>query len=204
MLLRDQYGITFADIGKEFSIPSAKVSYLYNRLKIKQINLYINHIAFKLGHETPCQMRKFYIDVYDCYKDRQYACAYLEKEYKDILTEYRDGEPGMPAKFIKRMPQFKEKLSERTVSRIIKMREAEKASFVLIAKKLRITQAKARHAYNWFYHKKVMEMVKNLQDKAESNEEKTAIWNYYFKTFKSSKSRYDMLKKDFENFRPKK
>lgn len=76
------------------------------------------------------------------------------------------------------------------------MREIEKASFVTIAKELRITQAKARHIYGWFYHKQVLERIKALQDKAESYKEKDAVWEYYFRGDKSAKIRYDMLAKE--------
>ncbi len=78
--------------------------------------------------------------------------AYLEKKYKDILTEYRDGEPGMPTQFVKSMPPFKPNLSKKTVARVVEIREVEKASFLAIAKELRMTQAKAKHTYEMFYH----------------------------------------------------
>ena len=196
MLLRDQQGKTFTDIAKEYEISSAWAVQKYNRLKMKQIRLYINHIAAVLGHESTSQVENVFRNAYECYQDQTYACAYLEKRYKDILMEYRDGEPGMPTQFIKDMPPFKPKLSKKTVARVIELREAEKASFVTIAKELRMTQAKARHTYEMFYHKQVIALIKALQEKAESKEEKAAIWNYYFGRYHSSKKRYDMLTKE--------
>ena len=196
MLLRDQQGKTFTDIAKEYEISSAWAVQKYNRLKMKQIRLYINHIAAVLGHESTSQVENVFRNAYECYQDQTYACAYLEKRYKDILMEYRDGEPGMPTQFIKDMPPFKPKLSKKTVARVIEMREVEKASFVTIAKELRMTQAKARHTYEMFYHKQVIALIKALQEKAESKEEKAAIWNYYFGRYHSSKKRYDMLTKE--------
>lgn len=196
MLLRDQQGKTFTDIAKEYEISSAWAVQKYNRLKMKQIRLYINHIAAVLGHESTSQVENVFQNAYECYQDWTYACAYLEKRYKDILMEYRDGEPGMPTQFIKDMPPFKPKLSKKTVARVIELREAEKASFVTIAKELRMTQAKARHTYEMFYHKQVIALIKALQEKAESKEEKAAIWNYYFGRYHSSKKRYDMLTKE--------
>lgn len=196
MLLRDQQGKTFTDIAKEYEISSAWAVQKYNRLKTKQIRLYINHIAAVLGHESTSQVENVFQNAYECYQDWTYACAYLEKRYKDILMEYRDGEPGMPTQFIKNMPPFKPKLSKKTVARVIELREAEKASFVTIAKELRMTQAKARHTYEMFYHKQVIALIKALQEKAESKEEKAAIWNYYFGRYHSSKKRYDMLTKE--------
>lgn len=195
MLLRDQHGNTFTDIAKEFEISVTRVKQLYDNLKRKQIRLYINHIAAALGYESCSQIQKVYDNAYECYQDWTYACAYLEKKYKDILMEYRHGEPGMPAQFIRNMPPFKPKLSKKTVARVIELRDIEKASFAAIAKEFRMTQAKARHTYEWFYHKKVLALIEALQEKAESREEKAAIWDYYFRRCHSSKKRYDMLTK---------
>lgn len=193
MLLRDQYNNTFTDIAKEREISVARVVQIYNKIKMKQIHLYINHIAVVLGYESTSQVRKVFNDADECYQDRTYACAYLEKKYKHILTKYRSREPGMPTQFIKSMPPFKPKLSKKTIARVVEMRDVEKASFVAIAKELRMTQAKARHTYEGFYHKQVLELIRALQEKSESNEEKMAIWNYYFRGNNSSKKRYDML-----------
>lgn len=195
MLLRDQHDNTFIDIAKEYEISVAWSTQIYYRQKVKQIHLYINHIAVVLGCESISKIRKVFDDAKECYQDWTYACAYLEKKYKDILTGYRDGEPGMPTLFIRSMPPFKPKLSEKTIARVIEMREVEKMSFVKIAKELCITQAKAKRTYEMFYHKQVLEFISALQEKVESREEKMAISHYYFRGYKSSKKRYDMLTK---------
>ena len=157
------------------------------------MRLYIRHVSIVFGHENTSQIKKVYNDAYDCYQDWPYACAYLEKKYKAILNEYRGGELGMPMPFIRRMPPFKPKLSKKTVARVVEMREAERASFVTIAKELRMTQAKAKRTYEMFYHKQVLELIKALQEKAESHKEKEAIWDYCFKGNKSAKKRYETL-----------
>lgn len=193
MLLRDQYDNTFADIAKEYEISVGRVRQIYIQIKIKQIRLYINHISVKLGHENTFQVRKIYNEAYECYQEWTYACAYLEKKYKDILDEYRNGEPGMSTQFIKHMLPFKAKLSKKTIERIIVMRENEKLSFIAIGKKLKITQSKAMRVYEWFYHKKFLELIKVLQEKTENQEEKRAIRDYYFRGYKTAKKRYDMI-----------
>ena len=195
MLLRDQYDNTFTDIAKEYEISAARVSVLYRQLKMKQAFLYINHIAVVLKQINPSKIRKLCMDVYECYREWRYVSAYLEKKYKDILIAYRAGEPGMPVQFVKRMPPFKRRLSKQTASRVIEMREDEKASFVAIAKELRMTQAKAKRTYEMFYHKQVLELVEGLQEKAESSEEKIAIWDKWFGERKSYKELYDLLTK---------
>lgn len=193
LLLRDQYGNTFTDIAKEFGISVVRVMQIYHCTKMKQVHLYINHIAVALGHQNTSQIREVWENAYECYQDYSYACAYLEKKYADILTAYRDGEPGMPEEFMKRLPPFRLKLSEQTVAQVIEMREAEKASFVKIAKELHMTHAKAKHTYEWFYHIRVLKMIRALDEKAESKEAKMAIWYRYFWSVRSSKQRYDLL-----------
>lgn len=196
MLLRDQYNNIYADIAKEYKMSVAWVTGKYNKLKVKQIGLYINHISIMLGYQNNAQIRKIFDDAYECYQDRTYACAYLEKQYKDILTEYRDGEPGMPVRFIKSMPPFKPNLSKKTIARVIEMREVQQASFVTIAKKLRMTQAKAKHAYEMFYHEQVWDRIKILEEKAGSVEERDAVWHHYSGRKKSYKKIYDLLIKE--------
>lgn len=196
MLLCDQHDKTFADIAKERGITTVRVRQVYFKGKVKQIRLYINHISLVLEHEDTSQIRKVFDNAYECYQDWAYACAYLEKKYKDILNEYRAGEPGMSMRFIKSMPPFKPKLSEKTISRIIEMREVENLSYVSIGKELRMTSAKAKHAYEWFYHKQVLILIRDLEKKADSDEEKAAIWKHYFKGYKTSKKRYDALTKE--------
>lgn len=199
MLLRDQYNNTFTDISKEYKVSVQRVRQIYNKIKIKQIHLYINYISVALGHESTSHIRKVYDEAYECYQEWTYTCAYLEKKYKSILDEYRAGEPGMPTQFINGLPPFKPTLSKKTVARVIEMREVEKASYIAIGKELHMTQAKARHTYEWFYHKQVLEIIKSLQKKAGSYEEKETIWDYYFRGFKTSKKRYDALMERGEN-----
>lgn len=81
-------------------------------------------------------------------------------------------EPEMPMQFIKSMPPFKIKFSRKMVARVIAMREVEKASYKVIGKELHMTQEKARHTYEWFYHVQVIELIASLQEKASSCEEK--------------------------------
>lgn len=199
MMLRDQYDNTFTDIAKEYEISVGTVKEIYNKIKIKQTRMYITYISIVLGYENTLQIEKVYNDAYECYQDRVYACGYLEKKYKDILDEYRAGEPGMPIQFIKSMPPFKPKLSKKTVARVIEMHEAEKASFKAIGKELKMTQAKARYTYDWFYHEQVLELVRALQEKTESTKQKNDIWQYCFRGNKTPKKRYDELMKRNEN-----
>lgn len=150
MLLRDQRYNTFTNIAKEYEISVIRVTQIYNKIKIKQIRLYINHISVVLGHENTSQISKVFDNANKCYKDWSYVCAYLENKYKDILYEYRAGEPGIPMQFMESMPPFRPKLSKKTIARVIAMREVEKASYKTIAKELCMTQAKVKYIYESF------------------------------------------------------
>lgn len=196
MLLRDQYDNTYKDIATEMGISKERVMQIYSGMKIKQARLYINHISVVLGNQDTSQIAQIFDEAYDCYQDLTYAAAYLEKRYKDILTEYRNGEPGMPKQFIQSMPPFRRKISQETIARVVEMREERRASFITIAKELRITRQKAMRIYNQFYHEKNEEICEALQAKAKSREEENAIWHYCFTKYTSSKKTYERLMKD--------
>lgn len=193
MILRDQYHNPFTDIAGDYKISPIRARQIYSRIKIKQIQLYIRHISIALGYDNTAEVRKVFEAANECYQDFSYACAYLEKRYDRILDEYRAGEPGTSKQFIKNLPPLKGKLTKKTISRIVEMREAEKASFIAIAKELRITPEKAKHAYDDFYHQQVLEYVYTLQREAKGFDEKQAIWRRYFRNNQSPKKRYEMM-----------
>lgn len=199
MVLRDYYNNTFTDIAKDYEMSFIRVRQLYSRTKIKQIRLYIRHISIALGHENTTQVRKVFEIANECYQDYSYACAYLEKEYKDILDEYRAGEPGAPELLIKKLPPLKRRLNKKTISRIIEMRETEKATYDMIAKKFHITPEKAKRTYDIFYHQKVLEHIDALEKKAKDLDERAAIYRRYFGPGrKSPKNTYEMILKEIE------
>ena len=194
MLLRDQHGNTYSDLAREYGLSPTRVSELYYRIKRRQIKLYITHISVALGNENTSQVWKVCHDAFQSYQDWTDTCAYLEKRYRAILTEYRAGEPGMPDQFLKAIPPLRPKLSKKTIARIIELREAKNASFVAIAEELRITPAKAKEEYDLFYHPKTLALLAKMQEKAGSAEEKAAIWQSCFSEDQSAKKRYDALK----------
>lgn len=193
LTLRDQYNNTFADIAGEYGITPIRARQIYSRMKQRQISLYIRHISIALGYESTAEIRKDFSAANECYQEFSYACAYLEKKYKNILDEYRAGEPGIPAQFIESLPPFKRELSKKTISRIVEMREIEKATFLAIARELHITPEKAKHTYDAFYHRQVLAYVETLEKQAVSQDEKRAIWRRYWGGNKSAKKRYEMI-----------
>ena len=197
MLLRDQYDNTYLDIATEMGMSRERVMQIYSRIKIKQVRLYINHISVVLGHQNISQIAQIFDEAYDCYQDLAYATAYLEKNYEDILTEYRNGEPGTPKEFIQNMPPFRREVSKETIARVVEMREERRASFITIAKELHMTRQKAKKIYDLFYHDKNMKICENLAEKIESDKDKNAFMLYYIAQKRSPKKTYDMLMKDF-------
>lgn len=140
--------------------------------------------------------------AYECYASEKYVVAYFEKEYADILSKYRGGEPGMPERILRSLPPLRNGFSKRTIASVIRLRETKGMTYAAIGKRLRITEEKAKALYNHYYHtlyygisEKIMEITgdKNLRDK-------------YSKAIHigHSKKRYDCLVKDYpelcENF----
>ena len=198
MTLRDQYDNTFADIAKEYNISSLRVRALYNRIKNRQIYLYTRHIAVVLGHSSTSAMREEVNAAYECYQSFSYVCAYLEKQYQQILDEYRAGEPGLPLRLTESLPPLKRKLSKKTVSRIVEMRETEKATFAAIGRQISLTQEKVRHTYNMFYTQQILEYITARQREAKNTDERMAIWRRYFDTHLSPKKLYEMIRRGEE------
>lgn len=199
LTLRDSDEHTFKEIADKYGISTVRARQIYNRVKGKQARLYIGHISIALGYENTEKIGALFKTAYQCYQDTSYACAYLEQKFKAILDEYRAGEPGMSEQFAKRLPPLKRTLSQKTISRIVEMREKEGATFLEIAKEMRITPEKARHAYDRFYHDRVLEYVKARQKEAESAEEAQAIWRRYFEPYRSSKKRYERIMEEETN-----
>lgn len=194
MQLRDLYDNTFTDIAKEYELSTSRVIQIYNKIKIKQIRLYINHLSILNEHENNSVFRELYYAAYNCYQDHRYVTAYFEKEYKEILLAYRDGELGIPEYFISKMPSFRTKWSNKTIARVIEMRELEKKSYETIGKRLRMTKFKAEDLYQSFYHKKVLDYLSIIQKETGEN-----VWDYYFRSYYKPKTRYDMIIRDYPN-----
>ena len=196
MTLRDQYSNTFPDIAREYGLSPVRAKQIYNKIKLKQLHLYVRHISIALGHERVAEIRKEYYAAYMCYHTYPYVCAYLETKYKDLLEEYRAGAPGLPEQFTKRLPPLKRQLSEVELSRIVELREKQKASYAAIGKELDITPEKVKHTYNLFYQRKVLAHVRTLQEETDSYEEKEAIWNRYFGKYQSARKRWEMVQNE--------
>lgn len=193
MIMRDQNNNSYSDMAKKFELSSNRVLQIYYRTKMKQVKLYARYLAIVNRHESNDVFTTN--ALYECYWDFKYVAAYYEKEYRDILTEYRAGEPGMPEKFIAMLPPYIKEISVETTNRAVHLREVEKKTYMAIGKELLLTEAKAKREYEMYYHKKVMALEDKIKDKIKDQTGK-GFWDY-FDTLQSSKKQYEMLIQNF-------
>ena len=62
-----------------------------------------------------------------------------------------------------------------------------------IAKEFHITREKAKHIYDWHYHKQAVALVNALTAQVESPQERMDIWDHYFRNNFTPKRRYEIL-----------
>ena len=167
-------------------------------MKVRQVRLYLRHIAIALGHENTAQVRNVFSTAMECYQNYPYACGYLDKTYGEILEAYRAGEPGTPQEMLEKLPPCPVKLGEKEISRMVTMREEENASFRAIGRAFHITPEKARHTYEMVYHRKVLEYVEGLQQQVRTWEERRELWRRYFSGHLSAKTRYENILGEIE------
>ena len=193
LLLREQQNQSFTAIASQLGVSPARVRQQYTKMKVRQVRLYLRHIAIVLGHENTAQVRNVFSTAMDCYQNYPYTCGYLDKTYGEILESYRAGEPGTPQEMLEKLLPCPVKLGEEEISCIVTMREEEKASFRAIGREFHITPEKARHTYEMVYHHKVLEYVEGLQQQAKSWEERMEFWRRYLGGSMSAKRRYERL-----------
>lgn len=198
LLLREQQNQSFTAIASQLGISPARVRQQYTKMKVRQVRLYIRHIAIALGHDNTAQVRNVFSTAMDCYQNYPYACGYLDKTYGEILEAYRAGEPGTPQEMLEGLPPCPVKLGEEEISCIVTMREEGNASFRAIGREFHITPEKARHTYEMVYHHKVLEYVEGLQQQAKSWEERMEIWRRYLGGSMSAKTRYENILGEIE------
>lgn len=198
LLLREQQNQSFTAIASQLGVSPARVRQQYTKMKVRQVRLYLRHIAIVLGHENTAQVRKEFSTAMECYQNYPYACGYLDKTYGEILESYRAGEPGTPQEMLEKLPPCPVKLGKEEISRIVTMREEGNASFRAIGREFHITPEKARHTYEMVYHHKVLEYVEGLQQQAKSWEERMEIWRRYFGGHQSAKTRYEKIQGEIE------
>lgn len=201
-VLRDVYDNTFADIARKYGVSVGTIISNYQKMLSLKLKYYVNHLSIVYGYENTVYFREIWKNAFDCYCGRNYVVAYFEKAYADILSEYRNGEPGMPERILRTLPPLRNRFSPQTISNVLRLRETSGLTYAAIGKRLHMTKEKAEDLYNYHYHilyyqlsEKIMEITgdMNLRDKYQS-------------AFHvgSGKKKYDCLVKDYpelcENF----
>ncbi len=151
-VLRDVYDNTFADIAKEYNVSVSTIISNYENILLLKTKYYINHLSIVYGYDNTTHFRKIWWNALDCYCANKYIVAYFEKEYADILKEYRNGELGMPERILQTLPPLRNQFSMRTISSVIRLRKTEGLTYDAIGKRLRMTKEKAEDLYNRHYH----------------------------------------------------
>lgn len=196
-VLRDVYDNTFADIAREYGLSVATVVSDYNKIMSLKIKYYVNHLSIVHGFENTVHFIKMWHTAYDCYRGLKYVVAYFEKEYADILSEYRSGEPGMPELILRDLPPLRNEFSKRTISSIIRLRETDGMTYAAIGKRLRMTKETAEDLYNHHYHNLYYQISEKLMELTGDND----LRRKYRDTFQvgSGKKKYDSLVSDYSD-----
>ncbi len=194
-LLRDIYENTFTDIAKEYSVTVSCIIGDYKKLLLLKLQYYVNHLSIVHGYGDTKYFETIWHDALECYLDRKCVVAYFEKEYSDILTEYRNGEPGMPEQFLQALPPLRTEFSKRTVSSIVRLRDINEMSFAAIGKRLRMTKQQAERLYDCHYSilcsRMLGEIVKITGDSGICGR---YLWVY---NIKKGKKGYDCLVNEY-------
>lgn len=110
-VLRDVYDYSFADIAREYGVSVSTIICNYEKILFLKMKYYVNHLSIVYGYENTVHFTGIWRSALDCYFGRNYVVAYFEKEYADILSEYRNGEPECRNGFCGRYPQYERSLA---------------------------------------------------------------------------------------------
>lgn len=179
MLLFDSGQCTPDAAAKKYRLSLSGVNRAYFLIRRKLMRLYVNHIAVVSGEDDTSNIMEIYDKVWWCYQDLNYVRAYFEKRYSDILTAYREGEPGVPAEYLKNLPPLRKDLSGQMIADLIEMREVRHMTYINIAKKLRLTPQRAKLEYHVFYVRKREEYLDILMDGVKNAGERRALCEYF-------------------------
>ena len=198
-LLRDLYDKTPHEIASEYGVSVSCIISDYKKILLLKIQYYVNHLSLVHGYEDTEHFRKIWGSASGCYRGKKYVVAYFEKEYADILSEYRDGEPGLPEQFLQALPPLRMEFGKRTISRVIRLRETDGMTYAAIGKRLDMTKEKAEYLYNFHYYALYAALTEKLIVKTGNND----LRSKYQKNFQvgSGKKKYDCLLKDYPELR---
>ena len=194
-VLHDVYNNTFADIANNYGISMSTVVSDYYKILSLKMKCYVHHLSIMHGYQDITHFRKLWVSAYDCYRSLKYVVAYFEKEYHDILSEYRNGMPGMLEQILQDLPPLRNEFSKRPISSVIRLRETDGMTYAAIGKKLCMTKEKAEDLYNHYYYVLYCQLAENLMEITGDKN----LREKYRKAFQigSGKKKYDCIVKDY-------
>ncbi|WP_418667004.1 hypothetical protein [Allofournierella sp.] len=195
LLLRDQWDRPYTEIARELEISTARAIQIYHHVKRKQLRLYARHLAIAHDGQDPSAFQ--YEKLYDGYGDYKYVSAYWEKEYTELLKEYRSGEPGHSAGFLAELPPPTQEVTSLMEQQVKRLREKEEETFAEIGREMKMTREKARNIYERFYHKKWLaarDKIRSTYNRGK--DERDDFMDYYWK-YRTARKRFEALVRDY-------
>ena len=189
--LHDVDNNSFAKIAKKYGLSVDTITSDYYKILSLKLNYYVNHLSIVHGHIDTTYFKKISLKAYECYRGMKYVLAYFEKEYAAILSEYRNGEPGLPEQFLLDLPPLREGFRKRTISSLIYLRETKGMTYSAIGKRLRLTKEKVTDLYNHHYHVLYCQLLEKLIEITGDASLNNDHWDTY--QLKNVKKKYDDL-----------
>lgn len=106
MIECEHNGKSHAELAKQLGVSRNRINQMYNHAKRKQAELYSQAIEEAIGKAGPDRFGLLHE-----YGSTKYVIAYLEREYKDILSDFRNGEPESVYHVPGNMPAFCQQLT---------------------------------------------------------------------------------------------
>lgn len=155
MQQKESGGKSLAEIAQMLGITHSAVNQSYRHAKSRRSHLYLRAVCEATGKSCD-ELLQLYKRLHEEYGEDNYISAYLEKEYGELLSVFREGEPGVPDVIIQKLPplrgimvlNYDRSKTELSQEEIIVMDErGKKKSFAEIGTILGITDAKAQRIY---------------------------------------------------------
>lgn len=188
MRQRERQGMTFREIAEPLGITITSVRQRYQDFKLKQITLYTNYLR-EVTDETGLEKKTKKLLLF--YYDLVQVTAYLEREYKELLDDFRGENPPTVVNFL----PYYEISQERTVElmiQIAKEKDIDKKSFNKIANELGLTPSKTVVLYQDYYCAKVEDAISVIQPTVDFN-----LSGYLYSSARKSSDRWKLLVKDY-------
>lgn len=188
MRQRERQGMTFREMAEPLGITVSSARQRYQNFKFKQIMLYVDYLREVTG-ETG--MEKETRKVLLFYFDLVQVAAYLEREYKELLDDFRGNDPPTVVDFLPYYEISQERMAALEIQ-IAKEKDIDKKSFNKIGKELGLTPSKTVVLYQDYFHAKVKDAISVIQPTVDFN-----LRGYLYSTARRPSDRWKLLVQDY-------